>query len=340
MSKSLQERSVPPLDPDEPRTPGVDPAFGTATGRKRRRLVVAAVATLAVVGILLVNAVLVERQSGAASEDSLANVDGVSMYVRQDGPRDAPALVLIHGLGGSTRWWDSVVPTFATSHHVIRVDLLGHGRSAKPTGVGYSIPEQARRVGLVLDRVGVRHALVVGHSTGGSVATALAEQRADLVTALALIDTGPSMDAFISDGPVGQLLFAPGVGQLLWRIRTDWIIRKGLSTAFSRPGYEIPQQFVDDVRGMTYHSLTATSQAADDYLVGRTLPARLAAIGRPVLVIFGQDDHRWRSSSSTAEYRGVPGAQVELVSGVGHSPMLEDPQRTADLISAFADTLR
>jgi pimeloyl-ACP methyl ester carboxylesterase len=295
---------------------------------------------LAVAGLLLVNAVLVERQSRAALEGSMMDVDGVSMYVRQDGPRDGPALVLIHGLGGSTRWWNAVVPLFAASHHVIRVDLLGHGRSAKPNGAGYSIPEQARRVGLVLDRVGVRHAVVVGHSTGGYVATALADQRGDLVTALALADTGPSMNAFISDGPVGKLLFIPGVGQMLWRIRTDSIIRKGLSTAFSRPGYEIPRQLVEDVRGMTYHSLTASSQASDDYLIERALPSRLAAIGRPLLVIFGQDDRRWRSSTSTAEYREVPGAQVELVPGAGHSPMLEEPQRTAALISAFAAALR
>ncbi|MFC0006327.1 alpha/beta fold hydrolase [Micromonospora siamensis] len=270
----------------------------------------------------------------------MTDVDGVSMYVRQDGPHDAPAVVLIHGLGGSTRWWDAVVPVLAASHHVLRADLVGHGRSARPTGAGYSIPEQARRVGLVLDRVGVRHAVVVGHSTGGYVATALAEQRGDLVTALTLIDTGPSMGAFISDGPFGKLLFLPGVGQLLWRVRSDSIIRKGLSTAFSRPGYEIPQQLVDDVRAMTYHSLTEASRASDDYLTQRALPARLAAIGRPVLVIFGQDDRRWRSSSSTTEYRGVPGARVELVAGVGHSPMLEDPRRTAALISGLADTVR
>jgi len=136
MLKFSRGRSVPPLDPDGPRTPGVEPAFGATTSRKRRRLVVAVVVTLAVAGVLLVNAVLVERQSRAASEGSMMDVDGVSMYVRQDGPRDGPALVLIHGLGGSTSWWDAVVPLFAASHHVIRVDLLGHGRSAKPTGAG------------------------------------------------------------------------------------------------------------------------------------------------------------------------------------------------------------
>jgi pimeloyl-ACP methyl ester carboxylesterase len=320
----------------DPEMPHAGPVLEPPIGRKRRRLIVATVAMLVVVGVLLVNAALVDGQSDPASGRGLVHVDGVSMYVRQDGPPDAPALVLIHGLAGSTAWWDAVVPMLAASHRVIRIDLLGHGRSDKPAGAGYSIPDQARRVGLILDRIGVRHAIVIGHSTGGYVATELAGQRPDLVTALTLIDTGPSMDAFISDGPVGNLLFTPVVGQLLWRARTDSIIRKGLSTAFSRRGYRIPQEFVDDVRGMTYHSLTSASSASDDYLRQRALPTRLTAIDRPLLVIFGQDDHRWRSSMSVAEYRELPGAQVEVVPGVGHSPMLEAPQRTADLVLAFA----
>ncbi|MFC0556794.1 alpha/beta fold hydrolase [Planotetraspora thailandica] len=303
-------------------------------GSRRKRPIIASAIVVVIVGLLLANAMVVSRQEAEATGNSTLPLNGGSIYVRQDGPRDAPALVLIHGLAGSTHWWDSLAPMLTRSHLVIRIDLLGHGRSAKPAGGGYAIPEQGRRVGEALDRFGVKRALVVGHSTGGSVATALAEQRRDLVTALALIDSGPRMDAFISDGFVGRLLSVPVVGQLLWRFRTDGVVRQGLGTGFSRPGYEIPQQLVDDVRGMTYHALTATDRAVDDYLKQRALPDRLAALGKPLLVIFGKDDRRWRSSSA-AEYRAVPGAKVELLSGVGHSPMLEDPPRTAGLLLAF-----
>ncbi|WP_433211209.1 alpha/beta fold hydrolase [Microtetraspora malaysiensis] len=304
-------------------------------GSRRRRHILALTILLAVAGLLVANTLVVSGQEAEATGDSTLPLAGGSVYVRQDGPRDAPVLVLIHGLAGSTRWWDPLVPTLAKSYRVIRVDLLGHGRSAKPAGGGYTVPEQGRRVGEALDRLGVKHALVVGHSTGGSVATALAEQRRDLVTALALIDSGPRMDAFISDGLVGRLLFVPVVGQLLWRLRTDTILRQGLGTAFSRRGYQIPQQLVDDVRGMTYHALTTTSRAVDDYMEEQALPERLTALGTPLLVIFGADDRRWRSSSA-AEYRAVPGARVELLPGVGHSPMLEDTPRTATPLLAFA----
>jgi pimeloyl-ACP methyl ester carboxylesterase len=320
--------------------PGLDSQFDDSgphvrrVGSRRRRRLIASGILVALVGLLLGNGVAVSRQDAEATGTSTLPIDGGSIYVTQDGPHDAPALVLIHGFAASTRSWDLLVPMLAKSHRVIRIDLLGHGRSAKPAGGGYEIPEQGRRVGAALDRLGVKHAIVVGHSTGGSVATALAEQRRDLVTALALINTGPRPDAFISNGFVGQLMFAPVVGQLLWRLRTDSLIRQAASTAVSRPGYEIPQEVVDDVRGMTYHAFTATSRAADDYLTQRPLPDRLTALGTPLLVIFGTEDRRWRSSSA-AEYRAVPGARVELLPGVGHSPILEDPPRTAAPLLAF-----
>jgi pimeloyl-ACP methyl ester carboxylesterase len=302
-----------------------------------RRRIIASTVLLAVAGLLLGNAAMVDRQAAGATGNSFLPLDGGSISVSQDGPRDAPALVLIHGLGASTRWWDGVVPMLARSHRVIRIDLLGHGRSAKPAGGGYSIPQQAHRVGQALDRLGVQHAVLVGHSTGGYVATALAEQRGDLVTAIALIDTGPRMDAFISDGVVGNIVDVPVLGQLLWRLRTDGIIRRGLSTAFA-PGHKAPQQVVDDTRRLTYHALTATSQASDAYLNQRPLPDRLTPLGKPLLVIFGELDQRWRPSSA-ALYSAVPGARVEVIPGVGHSPMLEDPPRTATLLLAFTSSV-
>jgi pimeloyl-ACP methyl ester carboxylesterase len=278
---------------------------------------------------------MVSRENAKATGDTTVAVDGGSLNVSEDGPPDAPALVLIHGLGASTHWWDPVVPTLARFYRVIRIDLLGHGRSAKPLGGGYTIPDQARRVGQALDQLRVEHVIVVGHSTGGYVGVALAELRSDLVTALALVDTGPRLEDFVSDGPVGKLIEVPVVGQLLWRLRTDGILRRGLSTAFA-PGFTIPRQLVQDTRRMTFHALTATSRASDDYLEQRQLPDRLTPLGKPLLVIFGEQDQRWRSSSVVALYRAVAGAKVELLPGVGHSPMIEDPPRTAALLLAFA----
>jgi pimeloyl-ACP methyl ester carboxylesterase len=60
------------------------------------------------------------------------------------------------------------------------------------------------------------------------------------------------------------------------------------------------------------------------------------ALGKPLQVIFGDQDRRWRPSSA-ADYRVVPGAKVELLPGAGHTPILEDPPRTAALLLSFAE---
>ncbi|MFE7546424.1 alpha/beta fold hydrolase [Streptomyces gardneri] len=262
-----------------------------------------------------------------ATEDALLHLDQGDIFVCQDGPRGAPALLLIHGSATSSRSWDALVPLLTTSHRVIRIDLPGHGRSAEPADGDYSPLEQGRRIGTALDRLGVERAIVIGHSSGGYPATALAERRPDLVTALTLINTGPSMDAFIPSG-------STAIDPTQWP-PTDEQIRQFASTAF-RTGYHVPQELVDELRGMTYHALTTAMQASIAYLNQRALPDRLVPLGKPLQVIFGDQDRRWRPSSA-ADYRVVPGARVELLPGAGHTPILEEPARTAALLLAFTE---
>ncbi|QEU90992.1 alpha/beta fold hydrolase [Streptomyces kanamyceticus] len=259
--------------------------------------------------------------SSAPSEDAI-------LHILRDGPRDAPALLLVHGTATSSRSWDRLVPLLTTSHHVIRIDLPGHGRSAEPVGRGYETPAQAAALGTALDRIGVEHVVAVGHSSGGYAATALAELRPSLVTALVLINTGPSMDAFAGPEP------AP-IDPTLWP-PTDEQIRGFASTAF-RAGFPVPPELVDELRAMTYDAFTASMRASTAYVRERTLPARLTAVGKPLQVIFGDQDRRWRPSSAD-DYRVVPGARVTMLPGAGHTPVLEDPERTAALVLAFTRT--
>ncbi|MEU7230253.1 alpha/beta fold hydrolase [Streptomyces chrestomyceticus] len=280
------------------------------------------------------NTASVLTQTTEASGGQIMRLPGGDLHVVQDGPPGAPTVVLLHGLAGSTTWWDPVLPALR-DRHVVRVDLLGHGHSAKPAD-GYAIAEQARRVGAVLDRLGVRHATVAGHSTGGAVATSLAEQRHDLVSGIALIDTGPRANAYIGDSLTARLMTTPVIGQVLWRLRSDSTIRDALSTAFTR-NVPIPDQVIADVRGMTYRSLTATSEATHAFLKQQPVPDRLAHLGLPTLVIFGSQDRRWQPSSAQ-DYRRVPHARIEILDGVGHTPMFEDPDTTGALLHGFTLT--
>lgn len=297
---------------------------------RRRRITLLAVGVLAV--LLAWNTVSVRTETAEASGEQIVRLPGGDIHVVQDGPPGAPTVVLLHGLAGSTAWWDPVLPAMRDLR-VVRVDLLGHGGSAKPAD-GYGIAQHARRVGAVLDQLGVRRATIVGHSTGGAVATSLAEQRRDLVAAIALIDTGPRADAFLGDSFVARLITTPVVGELIWRLRTDSTIRDALSTAFTRE-VQIPDQIIADIRGMTYRSLTATDEAVDAFLKERPIPHRLAGLDLPTLVIFGSQDRRWQQSSAQ-DYRRVPHARTEILDGVGHTPMFEDPDTTGSLLHGFA----
>ncbi|MER5441613.1 alpha/beta hydrolase [Streptomyces sp. NPDC002790] len=252
-------------------------------------------------------------------------------HVVHDGPREAPPLLLIHGSGASGSTWDPVVPLLAGHHHVIRVDLPGCGHS--PPAPTYDVPAQTERVARVLDGLGLRHVAVGGHSSGGYIATALAESRPDLVRSLALVSTGPSPDALLPQPLLHRVLLAPPFGALLWARRSDAMIRKGMAMTAARP-VNIPDNVVADVRDLEYRTLRAMLRHYTEYVAERSVPERLAALDVPVLVLFGTADPRW-DPASAHRYEAVPGARVELLPGVGHLAMFEDPAGTGEPLLAF-----
>jgi pimeloyl-ACP methyl ester carboxylesterase len=261
------------------------------------------------------------------------HADEGDMKVLEDGEPDAPALVLLTNAIASVAVWDSVVPLLAGGYRVIRIDLLVRDGSTDPVG-GYDVSAQAHRVGAVLDRLRVHRVTVLGHSSGCMVATALAEQRPDAVVALALIDMGPDLTAAIPETLAGRLLLAPVTGPLLWRLRSESTLRKAARTGFTRP-VEIPDGFFEKMLAMPHRTFVEIMRAYRDFLDRRSLTDRLIPLGLPLLVVFGAEDGRWRSSSAAA-YRVVPGARIELLPGLGHIPMMEDPQATGALLLEFA----
>jgi pimeloyl-ACP methyl ester carboxylesterase len=100
-----------------------------------------------------------------------------------------PCIVLLHGITGSSRTWDEVIPPLAERHTVIAPDLLGHGESAKPRG-DYSLGAYASGVRDLLIALGIEKATVVGHSLGGGVAMQFAYQFPDRVDRLVLVSSG------------------------------------------------------------------------------------------------------------------------------------------------------
>ncbi|QRP46989.1 alpha/beta fold hydrolase [Amycolatopsis sp. FDAARGOS 1241] len=254
------------------------------------------------------------------------------LHVVHDGPAEAPPLLLIHGSGATGGSWSELVPALAGHHHVIRLDLPGCGRSTPPPS--FAVPAQARRVARLLDELGTGPAVVAAHSSGGYVATALAEQRPDLVSSLALISTGPRMSALLPQPLILRLLLAPPFGPLLWRRRSDAVIRRGIGATMAR-AVDVPDDMVTELRGTTYRAFRQVLRHNGAYVGERSVPDRLAKLDVPVLVVFGAADPRW-DPASAHDYEAV--ARVEFLPGVGHVPLVEEPAKTGQLLLAFAAT--
>jgi pimeloyl-ACP methyl ester carboxylesterase len=299
-----------------------------------------------IVVLLLLNAVVVSN----ATKDAYVRDDGAQLVdtsggklqvLAQGNPVGSP-IVLIHCYTCSMKWWGQLAPLLERDHPVIRVDLLGHGGSDKPGG-GYAIDDQASAVAEALAKMGVVGATVVGHSLGGSVATALAQQSPRLASRVVIIDQSPD-DGFEHESLAQRIGYWPVFGQAeerLAQIAPKSLVRDQYDDAFA-PGYNIasgfanPDQPVDDLRAMTYTSFKDTNDAEQDFVDEAPLDQRLASTHLPLLVVFGAEDQIYDAEAAVTRYRQVPGSQTRLIPGAGHSPNVEKPDEVASLILAFA----
>jgi len=295
----------------------------------------------AIVVLIGVNALVTSAETKPAEvteqDGRIVKLPGGEVEAIDVGPRDGSPIVLVHCFTCAIDWWDGMIPRLAREHRVVAVDLLGHGGSEKPTS-GYAIENQADLVAGVMGRFGVGEAMVVGHSLGGSVATALAERSPQLVERVVIVDTPPTLE----DGDLGllaKLAFQPAIGEALWRIKPDFSVRQGLEVAFA-PGFEVPDAFVEDLKRMTYSAYKESPAESEDYSNEEGLDERMRESGKPLLVIMGAEEQIIDDPPARlAEYREtVPGAETELIESVGHSPNVEAPARTAALVLAFGSS--
>jgi pimeloyl-ACP methyl ester carboxylesterase len=307
------------------------------------------VAVLVIVAVALTaNTITVSNETKGAEitaegAEILELSNGDLQVVETPAQTDKPGapVVLIHGYAASLHWWDSIVPLLSEDHRVITIDLLGHGGSEKPAG-GYEMENQASIVAEALNRLRVQGAVVVGHSMGGSVATALATQSSELADRVVIVDSGPNNDDYGPGLPLlAKLGYMPVIGQLLNRITPDSAVEEAYKDGFA-PGYDIesgfenPDQVVDDYRAMTYTSFDESHDAADSYTEESPLNERLADAAVPVMVIFGAEDQIVHADEAIAAYEEIPGVRTATIEGAGHSPHVETPEETAPLILEFA----
>jgi pimeloyl-ACP methyl ester carboxylesterase len=284
--------------------------------------------------VLAVNTIVTDDETKKAEADigRILHLQGGDLQVREDGSRADPALVLLHGFASSMHWWTPAARRLAPNFHVIRIDLLGHGGSAKPKD-GYSMENQARLVERALAALHVEHAVIAGHSMGGVVATALAELDPSLIDGIVTLGT-PANESAGKLPFLARLGFVPVLGEAIRRVVTDSMVRDNLQKAFT-PGFDVPDQFVRDFHRMTYSSYDSSHQESDEFGDEKDVADRLAAVRKPLLVIQGADDELV-DPDSAQDYRRVPGATLVTMPSTGHTPMVEHPDQTAALITRFA----
>jgi pimeloyl-ACP methyl ester carboxylesterase len=298
--------------------------------KERRRILLGLLGVF--IALLALNTVLVDRQTAPARPDigKLIRLPSGDLQWRRDGTR-GPQLVLLPGLSESMHVWDRLTGPLARRDRVIRFDLLGHGGSAKPSG-GYAIEDQAHRLDQALKELRVNRAVLVGHSLGGLVAVALSRRDPGLVRRLVLIDAPPTESS--RKQPLTQTLATlPVLGEAAWRLAPDSMLRNGLESAFA-PGYPVPDQSVRDLKRMTYTSFADSAKAPEAFLKTASLPGRLSGLRPPVLAIFGSEDQRIAHSAFGA-YRGLRGVRIQVISGAGHTPIIERPRAVVRSILHF-----
>ncbi len=114
-------------------------------------------------------------------------VKDIEMYYEITG--EGEYLLLIHGLGSSTRDWEEQVPVFSQKYQVITIDLRGHGKTDKPEGL-YSIKMFAEDIAELLKKLGINSTHILGISLGGGVAFQFAIDFPDLVKSLIIVNAG------------------------------------------------------------------------------------------------------------------------------------------------------
>src|SRR6202042_2611184 len=100
-----------------------------------------------------------------------AAVDGVGVFYREAGPKDAPTIVLLHGFPSSSREFDALIPLLATRYHLVAPDFPGFGQSdaPAPSSYAYTFDNLAKTINGLLEQLKITHYAFCLHDYGGPV---------------------------------------------------------------------------------------------------------------------------------------------------------------------------
>lgn len=264
-----------------------------------------------------------------------AMVGGSPIRVVQKGSgRD---VLLIHGSPGSVEDWTPLLDELAGSLRVTAYDRPGHGYSGD---LGrYSHEDNADVALALIDSLGLRHVVVVGHSYGGTTALAMAVRTPATVDAVVVLDSAtytPSRKVDVALRIVGLPVLGMGVATVMGPLLAPRRIREGLLAEFA--GTPPSEAFIDlrttlwSTPKVTHAIAVETRDAAENL---RRLSPRYSGIRRPVFIV-AQADDEFRRTTAERLHQDVPGSTLELLHGTGHFVHLERTEAVVRVVRRAA----
>jgi branched-chain amino acid transport system permease protein len=245
-------------------------------------------------------------------------------FCRSRGADDGIPLLVLHGSYATSRWWTPFFAALPDEIYAVAPDLRGCGQSDKPEH-GYTIEEQAEDLAALLDALNWESCHLMAHSSSGAIAIEYALNYPHRLDALTLVATVPVEGVFT---PLDTYL-------ILEQMKDDRALLRDALRAL------MPTAPIDDAHPALTHFfemlVTDASQMA---------PAAFTEIARalaqwnrfgdarrltlPTLLVWGDRDEIVDRAATTRTLLAIPGADsLEVLRGVGHSPMIEAPDALA-----------
>lgn len=263
---------------------------------------------------------------------------GVRWHVQVAGPKeeDAPVLLLLHGTGAATHSWRDLLPLLAKHFNIVAPDLPGHGFTARGP---QTLPDMAKAVAALLGELNLKPAIIVGHSAG--VAVGLRMVLDGLVNAKGVVGLSPALLPFPGLAAklfptMAKLLFLnPFAPHIFARLAgpTREVARFILKSTGSQLDSDAVDHYARLFRKPGHIAGTIGMMASWDL---EPLKRDLPGLAVPLLLIHGDRDTAIPLAKAQESAALVPGARLEVLSGLGHLAHEEAPERVAELIRVFA----
>lgn len=271
-----------------------------------------------------------ERYTAGLEKKSITLDFGKVVYLENSVKSDE-TLLFVHGFGGNKDTWNRLIEALDDKYHAIVVDLPGHGESVSKKTLGYTISEQAKRLHTFVEAKGLTGFYLFGHSMGGAVALRYTGSYEETLKALILIDA-MGLEKTKSDG---VKLVERSDKNPLYDVCTKERLETLLSYSLYKPPY-IPDIIKEAMLKEKCERRALEKILYEDMYKDVCCFDDLAKkIHIPTLILWGDKDRMTHIDNATLFHDTIRESKLVILKDIGHVPILEDPERTADAVESF-----